>query len=113
MQVEMILHLNKGEKMGEQRRENVQAWVSGIILGVLGNFLVSACVEIANSSGFKQNLWTVVLAFSWIVFMGTLSQSARVLNLPTRGITIVTYAFLAFIVVWALIVFFVLPLTIS
>ena len=56
MQVEMILHLNKGEKMGEQRRENVQAWVSGIILGVLGNFLVSACVEIANSSGFKQNL---------------------------------------------------------
>ena len=99
MQVEMILHLNKGEKMGEQRRENVQAWVSGIILGVFGNFLVSACVEIANSSGFKQSLWTVVLALSWIFFMGGFSQFARVLNLPTRGITIATYAFLAFIIV--------------
>jgi len=98
--------------MGEHRGENVQAWLSGIMLGVLGNFLVPAVVEITNSSGFKQNLWTVVLAFSWVIFMGTLSQSIRVLNLPTRGIRIVTYAFLAFLVVWTLIVYFVLPLII-
>ncbi len=29
MQVEMISHLNKGEKMGEQRREDVWVWFSG------------------------------------------------------------------------------------
>jgi len=98
--------------MGEQRRPDIQAWVSGIILGVLGNFLVSAVVEITNSSGFKLYLWTVVLAFSWIVFMGTLSQSSRLLNIPTRRITIITYAFLVFIAVWVLIVYFVLPLII-
>ena len=95
--------------MDEQRRENTRLWILGIILGVFGNMLVSATVEITNSSGFKQTLWTLVLALSWIFFMGTLSESARRLNLPTRRITVVTYAFLAFIVIWALIVFFVLP----
>ena len=99
--------------MEEQRRENTRLWIYGIILGVLGNMLVSACVEIVNTSDLLQRLWTIVLAFSWIVFMGTLSQSARELNLSTHRITIITYAFLAFIVVWALIVHFVLPLYIS
>jgi hypothetical protein len=99
-----------GEKMVKQRRENMQLWVSGIILGVFGNLLVSASVEIVNSSGFEQTLWTLVLAVSWIFFMGTLSESARRLNLPTHPITILTYAFLAFMVIWALIVFLVLPL---
>jgi len=107
------MHLNKGEKMGEQRKEEVQAWISGIMLGVLGNFMVSTCVEIVNSSGFKQYLWTVVLALSWIFFMGAFSNSLRMMKLPTRRIRIVTYAFLAFIVVWALIVYFVLPLITS
>lgn len=96
--------------MDEQRRENAQLWILGIVLGVFGNMLVSAAVGIVESSGFKQTLWTLLLAASWIAFMGTLSQSARMLNLPTRRITSTTYAFLAFIVLWALFVFFVLPL---
>jgi len=95
--------------MDEQRRENIRLWILGIILGVFGNMLVSAGVEIANSSGFKQTLWTLVLVLSWIFLMGTVSESARRFNFPTRRITVVTYAFLAFIVIWALIVFFVLP----
>jgi len=99
--------------MGEQRRENTRSLVYGVMLGVLGNMLVSACVEIVNTSGFLQSLWTIVLALSWIVFMRTFSLSARKLDLPTQGITLTTYAFLAFIVVWALIVHFVLPLFIS
>lgn len=96
--------------MDEQRRENTQLWILGIVLGVFGNMLVSAAVGIVDSSGFKQTLWTIVLALSWIVFMATFSQSARILNLPTRRITTATYVFLAFMVIWALIVFFVLPL---
>lgn len=99
--------------MEEQRRENTRLWIYGIILGVFGNMLVSACVEIVNTSGFLQSLWTIVLAFSWIAFMGALSQSVREQNWPTRRITIITYAFLAFIVVWAIIVYFVLPLFVS
>jgi hypothetical protein len=99
--------------MGEERRQDIQVWFSGVMLGVLGNFLVSAVVEMASSSGFKMYLWTAVLAFAWIVFMATLSQSARLLHLQTRGIRIATYAFLVFIVVWALVVYFVLPLILS
>ena len=95
--------------MANQRRE-ARLWILGIILGIFGNMLVSACVEITNNTGFKQILWTLVLAISWIFTMGALSDSARMLNLPTRRITIGTFLFLAFIVVWALVVFFILPL---
>lgn len=108
----LVEETDSGDKTTRER-DNVQLWISGIMLGVFGNMLVSACVEIVNSSGFKQSLWTVVLALSWIFFMGTISQAARVFVISTRGIRIITYAFLALIVVWALIVHFGLPLLIS
>jgi hypothetical protein len=96
-------------KMANQRRD-ARLWILGIILGIVGNMLVSACVEIANTTGFKQMAWTLVLTLSWIVMMRTLSDSARMLNVPTRRITTVTFLFLAFIVIWALVVYFVLPI---
>ena len=95
--------------MTEQRREASRLWILGIVLGVIGNILVSACVEISDNSGFKQSLWVLVLALSWIVFMRTVSESARIFNLPTRRITIITYLFLVFLVVWALVISFILP----
>ena len=103
---------NLRRQLEQSRREehSGRLWVQGIVLGVFGNMLVSASVEITKTSGFEQSLWSIVLMLSWIFFMGAFRTSADLLHLPTGRIRMLTYAFLVFMLVWAFVVILVLPL---
>lgn len=98
-----------------QRRENVRArdFFYGVLMGVLGNFLVSAVIETARSSGFvEKTLWEVFCITSWIFFFGVFRIIGRQLGFTDRtlgklrDVTIIGVIFVVFM--WAL-EFYIVP----
>jgi hypothetical protein len=100
----------KKDEENEKKRDTARLWMLGILLGVVGNMLVSANVEMVGSSGVTKLGWLAAFILSFLVFMFSFRESAEILDLPTRPIVVATKVFLVFMLVWTLIIFFVLPL---
>ena len=87
-----------------ERRVGV-AFFYAVILGVLGNALVSFAFELFRSKGFERGLMTIGLAICWIAFFAVYRQASKLFAFPMRRINIVVYGFLIFLAVWAVLMY--------
>lgn len=65
----------------ESRKESIRLFIWGILISVLGSFLVSACIESVNSITFVERTeWDILLIISAIFFFWSLVGVGRKLG---------------------------------
>lgn len=115
--LELGIRTSKVEKSevvnNETDRRNLRMFVYGILIGVVGNFLVSYAVEYEKVSGFEERTrYAILLIVAMVVFFHTLQVTGRDLRMPERAIRyfgIFKYLSIVLIgLVWAL-EFFIIP----
>lgn len=101
---------NSSNNLGN-KEDNKQSrlWLIGVIIGVVGNMLVSSAIEIAGSSNLVQVLWIVLFTLSFLIFMYAFKESAQILGVSTVKINRYTALFLVFMLVWTLIQYLLIP----
>lgn len=102
-----------GTDRGEETSENLRTFVYGILIGVVGNFLVSYTVEYGKAVGFAEKTkYAFLLIVATVVFFHTLQITGRDLGMPQmtiRAFKIFKYLSVVIIAfVWVL-EFFLIP----
>lgn len=71
------------ERTDEQRRQNLVTFVFGVLIGVVGNFLVSSVIEYQKARNFfDKTTWGLLTAASTALFFHILQISGIVLAMP-------------------------------
>ena len=104
-------------KTEEQNRQNLATFVIGVLIGVIGNFLVSSVIEYQKATNFlDRTTWGVLAAVSVALFFHILQISGRLLTMPKgliRQFRILKYLSVLLVAfVWAL-EFFIIPTLLS
>jgi len=100
-------------KTDEQNRQNLATFVIGVLVGVIGNFLVSSVIEYQKATNFlDRTTWGLLATASVALFFHILQISGRLLTMPEgliRQFRILKYLSVLLVAfVWAL-EFFIIP----
>ena len=99
--------------MSNQEPQHIKEWrhfLKGIVIGVLGNILVSAVFGTIESSGLNKIFYTIIAALSVLILDFIVKTEGEELGIPKDNINKVRLGFwgyFIFIIIWFLLTFFV------
>jgi len=102
--------------MATKESENVREWrhfLKGIVVGVIGNFLVSTSIGMVESSGVNKIMYTVLLGISVLLLDSIIKTEGEELGISEkiiRRVRLGFWSYLIFLIVWFILTFFVFKL---
>jgi len=88
-------------------------FLKGIVIGVLGNILVSALFGIVESSGLNKMFYTIITVLS-VLFLDyiikTEGEELGIAKDTIKNVRLCFWGYLIFIVIWFLLTFFIFKL---